>query len=1201
MATRPRRAPRILFLEDRTVPVGQLDPTFSGDGIATAGLVTHELTPEAGSAAAVQPDGKVLVAGYATIRPGGDQDFAVYRYLPDGALDPTFGTGGKVTVDFGSVAEAANAVALQADGKIVLAGWTQLPGDSAFGFALARLNANGSLDNSFDTDGRVVTRVLGLPGQGLSSVANGVAIDGSGRIVAAGYTQTLGPEGVQVAVLRYTPAGALDTDFDTDGKAIFGSPQPPVGPPILDQARAVLIDASQRIVVAGVTAQFGLGESDFLLARLSDTGALDAGFGTNGLATADFGFGDAQATALVRDGTALVAVGYTSDFFGPGTYDFALARFLDNGTPDNNFDLDGKVTTDFGPGRQDLAQAAVLDGPRLVVAGLTSLFGTNDDFALARYNVATGALDATFGTGGLVTTDFGSEQDQAAAVAVLADGTVLAAGWSSNNAGDFALAKYLRNGAPDATFDADGRLTTNYGLIDVRGDDQGLATVVQADGKVIVGGPVGPVGDFGLARFNRDGTLDQTFGGGGFVVIDAPGFDQLRALAVQADGKIVAAGGSGDGFAVARFDANGNPDGTFDGDGRVLTPMPGGTSEATALTVQADGKIVVVGDLPGANSLAVARYLPDGRLDTTLDFDGRLVDPISPGRPVGVVTDALGRILVAGLGGLVRYLPDGRLDLSFDGDGRAQPDLGPEASIRGLALRPDGRIVVAGHGAGFNGTDDFALTQLLTNGAVDPAFGGGLPVHTDFGGRTDMAFAVRLQADGKIVLAGTSRSGDPAGNQFALARYNLNGTLDPTFDGDGKVTGTFGPGTDVAALFLQPNGKIDIAGSVDASGARDFAVAQFRGDNTLPTTTGIADFGVNEDAPARTFDLRALFDDAQDTDLELQFSVQNTNTGLVAATIDANAVLTLTFLPNRYGTATITVRATDLDGGFTDEPFTVTVASVNDLPVVVNDTANTTDQQPITVDVLANDSDADTSNPPPDTDVLTLVSVTGATQGTTTIVNNQVRYTPRVNTDGDEVLTYTVTDRFGATATGTLTIHVTDVTTPTVKEVRLYYTPNRYELLTDRIPVLAWSNVRKVQVVFSENVSVQQNDLRLTGLAGPYAFAGFNYNAATFTATWTLPAAIGIDRVRFALDGTTASGVSDVTAGNLIGSDVVRQFAVLPGDLDGDGLVTQLEADTVRKNLKRRYPNPRNADIDGDGLVTQKDYAIARANVGKRI
>jgi Dockerin type I domain len=132
---------------------------------------------------------------------------------------------------------------------------------------------------------------------------------------------------------------------------------------------------------------------------------------------------------------------------------------------------------------------------------------------------------------------------------------------------------------------------------------------------------------------------------------------------------------------------------------------------------------------------------------------------------------------------------------------------------------------------------------------------------------------------------------------------------------------------------------------------------------------------------------------------------------------------------------------------------------------------------------------------------------------------------------------------------------------------------------------------------------VQSNDLVLTGVNNPggYAFAGFNYNAATFTATWTLSAPLPLDRLTFKLDGTTAAGIKDLTSGNLIGQDVMRTFGILPGDLNGNGLVDATEPDVVKKNIGKRYPSPRTADVNGDGVVTQADYLIALANKGKRL
>src|SRR5262245_48955699 len=1097
MTTPSRRTPlRLDRLEDRAVPAaGALDTTFSGDGLATHGLFDHNLANEAASALAVQADGKLVVAG--TVFQSEILSFlAVYRYNPDGSLDPTFGTDGKVLFDAGSD-ERAFAVAVQADGKIVVAGDVSVPNE-ARSFLAVRLNADGTPDATFNGDGNadgiIVTHVVGSGVNASPSGAQGVAIQADGKIVLAGSTgRPLEPEAF--AVVRYLSNGAIDTGFGTNGRAVFD-----FGPGGLSSATSVGIDAAGRIVVGGVS--FGLGfQADFAVARLNPAdGLLDNTFGGgDGRATFNFSF-DEAVFALAFDGNAILAAGYTSPGFGA---DFAVVRFTDIGAPDLNFSGDGLATVDFTSGpvpfTDDRATAVAVAGGQVILAGQTAdQFFTVVDFAAARLNVATGAIDTTFSGDGRQTIDFGGTEDGAQGVAVTG-GKVVLAGTSSNNNGDFALARLNGNGTLDTAFGIGGRLTTNFGLIDEARNDFGQALLALPDGKVIVAGSSS--GDFALARFNRDGTIDTTFGDGGSVIVDFLGSDELLALVPYPGGKLLAVGRASTEFALARFDANGNLDSTFGGDGRVTTPFPNGDAGARAVTVLPNGRIVVAGTASG--QVAVARYLPNGQLDTTLDFDGRLVDTGNFDMPNSVAVGANGSILVTAQGGITRYLSNGLLDASFGGDGRwDRPAVLTGVTLNGSAVQADGKIVVAGtvlNTAPPAPSDtDFVLFRVNVDGSLDAGFGTAGVTRTDFAGANDSPTAIRLQADGKIVVAGNSGT-----DLFALARYTAGGVLDGTFGTGGLVTGTIGAGTQINALFLQANGKLDIAGTVGTF-FPDFAVAQFRGDNTVPVSAGIADFTVDEDAADDTFDLRAVFDDAQDTDLELEFTIQsNTNPGLLTATLDASDVLRLDYLDNRYGTATITVRATDLDGGFTDEEFTVTVNSVNDLPVANNDSAATNDQTAITVDVLANDPDNDFGNPPPDTEVLTIISATGAQRGTVEIVNNQIRYTPKINTAGVETITYTIQDRAGATDTATLNITVTDITRPVVEQIRMQYGNRRFEVLGEPFRVFGWSNVRKFEVRFSENVSVQQSDLVLTGLNNPggYAFSGFTYNATTFTAT----------------------------------------------------------------------------------------------------
>jgi uncharacterized delta-60 repeat protein len=1407
------RAPlRIDALEDRAVPVGDLDFTFSADGKATAGFVTRMLSDEQANALAVQPDGKLVVAG--TLAPiDVSESLAVYRYLPDGTLDPTFGTHGKVVLDVGR-AESANAVAIQPDGKIVLAGEVFDPAVSRFRFLLVRLNADGTPDATFNGDGNadgvIITAVLGDATTHLSSQARGVAIQADGRIVLAGETQRDGAHPA-FAVVRYTSTGAIDAGFGTDGRQVFdfggGGTRGPEA-----AAAAIGIDSAGRLVVGGRASGATNFSTDFAVARLDPvTGAFDNTFDTDGKATASLVVTE-EVTALAFDGSAILAAGNVAAPAGTGR-DFAVVRFTELGVPDTAFNDDGIATVDFGSGTtvNDWGWGVAVAGGHVVLGGQSEAGGGDINFAAARLDVATGAIDTTFDGDGKAVLDFGGEIDFASALAIVG-GKVVLAGTSSNNNNDFALARLNSDGAPDPTFGTDGRVLTHFGIMETPREDVGRAVLALPDGRVVVAGhssreqSASFLGEasFALARFHRDGTLDPTFGDGGTVRTE--GTDGLNALAAYPGGRLLVAGQSNGGFLLARYDADGNLDSSFDEDGLVETNFF--NAVAKALTVLPDGRIVAVGDATG--EVAVARYLANGALDISLDFDGKRTDAAGIGPVVGVTVDAAGRITVAGETGVVRYLASGARDLSFDGDGHRASPFAAGSAIRALVAQADDKLVLAARES--NGTDDdFALARLNLDGALDTTgFGTGGLVRTDFNSQPNHPAAIRLQADGKIVVAGQSNLAGGT-NAFAMARYLTNGDLDNGFGVGGQVMGGFGSPAAVAGLFVQPNGKINLAGSVGPELSQDFFVLQFRGDNTPPTTPGVADFSVSEGAPPRIFNLRDLFDDAQDTDVELQFEVENTNP-LIGTSLDDNDVLTLTFPASGAGSAIITLKATDLDGAVTTDSFTVTVTSVNnppsftagpdqsadedagpqsvpgwatdispgpgeigqgltflvvsntnpglfaagpaisptgeltytpaadafgeatitivlrddggtanggidtsdpqsfaiainavndapsfaagpdqsadedagpqsvpswatgrsagpanegtqtlsfeivsntnpalfaagptvsptgeltytpaanahgsatievrirddggtanggidasapqsftitvhsvnDDPVAADDAANVNPGTPVLLDILGNDTDADG-------DLLSVLAFTQPAGGTVVRDGTGLRYTPNLQTMGADSFTYTVSDGKGGMDTATVNLSVVAPFAPVVREVRLYYGPNRFELLTSRVPILGWSRINRIALVFDQPVSVALGDLTLTGLGGPVALGGFAYNAVTRTATWTLAQPLGINRLTMVASGT---GIVGQTNGLAMGADLVRRFAVLPGDLDGNGIVTLLEANTVKRNIGRRYPNPVNADINGDGTVTNADYLIAKGNVGKRV
>ena len=340
-----------------------------------------------------------------------------------------------------------------------------------------------------------------------------------------------------------------------------------------------------------------------------------------------------------------------------------------------------------------------------VVAGSTTVSGPRD-FALARYN-PDGSLDLSFSQDGMLTTDF-SFYDEAFAILQQPDGKLIAVGYTNNGPNtDFALARYNTDGSLDPSFDGDGKLVSNLG-----GNEWGQAAFLQPDGKIVVGGYVdyGGTADFVVARYNPDGSLDLSFDSDGFTTTDLGDYDVLNALFVQPDGKIVAGGyswnaGTSD-FALARYNADGSPDTSFDGDGMLLTDFFGSNDALYGLAWLPGDQILAAGvAMNAAQDYALVRYNADGSLDTSFDGDGKLIADFGGSdfcNDLAVQPD--GKILLSGhvfnAGyynvGLARYNPDGSPDASFDGDGRAVISLNSDQYAYGLALQTDGQIIISG-------------------------------------------------------------------------------------------------------------------------------------------------------------------------------------------------------------------------------------------------------------------------------------------------------------------------------------------------------------------------------------------------------------------------------------------------------------------------------------------------------------------------
>jgi len=403
------------------------------------------------------------------------------------------------------------------------------------------------------------------------------------------------------------------------------------------------------------------------------------------------------------------------------------------------------------------------------------------------------------------------------------------------------ISLYAQPGALDLSWGGTGIVTTDVGA----GNDRGFAVIQQTDGKIVVGGfsNNGTNNDFGLTRYNTDGTLDASWGIGGIVTTPiGPGNDAGQTIIQQPDGKILMAGfatnGSDNDFAVARFNTNGTLDLTFNGTGFVLTPIGASIDQAHGITLQANGKILVAGFSSNGvnNDFALARYTTAGILDVTFDTDGIVTTDFSStedvGRTIAVQTD--GKIVVGGWSNngtdldfaVARYDTTGALDITFDTDGKVITDfIGFDDQGYSMVIQPDGKILLSGVTS--NGTTlDFAIARYNTNGSLDNTFDTDGTVSTDFFGDNDFGYSIALQIDDKILVGGQCKNG--TNQDFGLARYNPNGGLDVTYDTDGLVTTDLGGGNDVGwAVTVQIDGRGVVAGSNNLSSSSTFGVVRY--------------------------------------------------------------------------------------------------------------------------------------------------------------------------------------------------------------------------------------------------------------------------------------------------------------------------------------------------------------------------------------
>jgi uncharacterized delta-60 repeat protein len=888
---------RVNSLEGRITPgAGQLDPSFSTDGIVTTRFPTP--SGDDGRAIAIDSQGRILVAGNSY--DGAHNNIAVTRYTESGALDMSFGGTGIVVFSFGSNDDYANGVTVDSFDRVVVVGYSGEYGAMRV-WAVARLTVAGTLDTSFDTDG-----IQTIDFSGSNEEAYGVTVDAKDRILVAGSASGVN---VDFAVTRLTPSGALDSSFDTDGKKTIefsGS---------YGWAYGVAVDSLGRIVLGGRAYDPNTATNDFAVVRLIDTGELDAGFDTDGKQTIGFG-------AYSHDFAYGVAVDSLDRVVLAGAIsnnDFAVARLTDVGALDSSFDTDGKQTIDFGA--TEFAYAVRVDSiGRIVVAGHTSN-ASYSELAVARLTLA-GALDPSFDTDGKKTVVIGSPSPYVNSFGMAVDSidrVVVATRKYDGSQLDFAIVRLTSAGALDTSFDADGIRIQNI-LSGSRGYGNSIA--VDSLGRVVVAGyDYNTNYDFAITRYTASGALDTTFGGMGIVTVPIGAYgDYANGVAVDSSNRIVVVGYTEVGnnytdFAVVRLTATGALDTSFDTDGKktidfgTFVPFPpyqNSADVAYGVAVDSMDRIVVVGSKTPAGSyseFAVARLTPAGVLDTSFDTDGKANFKFNTSSDwaYSVAIDSVDRIIVAGLTNVypdhyfavARLTSSGIFDPNFDSDGKQTISFNGDAY--GVAVDSKERVVVAGYT--FNGSD-FVIARLTAAGVLDNDFDTDGKQTVDFGSLNDIVRGVAVDSLDRVVVAGSTDNGPYS--QFAIARLTAAGALDSNFDTDGKKTIAIGGLTDYAnSVAVDALDRIVIAGTADLNGF-EFAVARLTADTPPPQVVAIT---INNGSSQRSLvtSLKVSFDSkisfVGSPASAFQLNRQNDNAlVMLSASVDASGTfVTLTF------------------------------------------------------------------------------------------------------------------------------------------------------------------------------------------------------------------------------------------------------------------------------------------------------------------
>lgn len=605
--------PNYYFGVERYTPDGILDTTFGIEGQAVSSFGTGQSIPVS---LALQPDGKIVVVG--RYQPTNARQTAIMRFTADGVIDTSFDGDGKVVTNFGngSVSEGME-VFVNPDGKIIVAGIVHT---SPRNFGLVQYNSNGSLDTSFDSDGKAMTALTDFY-ENISSITK--QSDGKFLVVIRSDNSALTSS--DFVVRRFNSSISLDTTFGINGQI---STTFDIG---LNQSQSAGIAADGKIMVVGKSTLTEVGNSDFAIARYSANGILDTSLDNDGKITSAFEKGNDQLVhLLILPDDKFITIG-TSAYrqSNNSTYkDIILSRYNADGTLDSSFGISGKMISVFGQNFNYVTTAALQTNGKVIV-GNAYYNLTLDNFfhyELIRYN-ADGSLDTLFGANGKVILAI-----EPSSILIQPNGKIIVGATDTTNTANagYNIIRFTADGTLDTSFDTDGIAVVSFGNF-YYGK---MSVLIQPDEKIIVTGSASnpnvfndaPV--FVAARINSNGSLDTSFGTDGKVATLINDNCFAYGGFIQSDGTILTAGISFGGgniyFSSVRYTSNGIIDTNYGTNGMVSENLAFDYRIINNILLQPDGKFLVAlskyNQTPNSYDFKIRRFNPDGTFDN--DFGG---------------------------------------------------------------------------------------------------------------------------------------------------------------------------------------------------------------------------------------------------------------------------------------------------------------------------------------------------------------------------------------------------------------------------------------------------------------------------------------------------------------------------------------------------------------------------------------------------